>query len=428
MSEVLVIKGGDVLDQRGRRRSDVLIEDGVIRLVDEQIDPPWGARLLDAQGAIVSPGFVDLHTHLRQPGQEEAETVETGARAGALGGYSALVAMPNTLPPIDSVTTAREVLELGRSAMVDIYVAGSITKGREGVELAPMRELAEIGVRLFTDDGRGVQDGDLMRRALAYAKSLGILLAQHCETERLAGGGVMHEGACSSHLGLPGIPAAAEEAMVARDIALVRETGGRIHFLHLSTAGSVELVRRARDEGLSITAEVAPHHLALFDESLKTFDPNFKVNPPLRTPLDAQALRDALADRVIDAIATDHAPHAPHTKDRSMIDAPPGMVGLQTAFGVALARSGLSLEGVLAALSWHPAKIAGVGDRHGGPIEAGRPGNITVFDPHVSWKVDPAALASKSRNTPFAGWTLPVRVRHTLIDGEPVVVDAEAQR
>jgi dihydroorotase len=428
MSEVIVVRGGTVIDENGRRRADVVIEGDVIVAVGEGVEAPRGARVLDAGEAIVAPGLVDLHTHLREPGHEEAETVESGARAGALGGYTALVAMPNTTPSIDSAALVREVLALGRDSVVEVAVAGAITKGRRGEELAPLREMAELGVRLFTDDGRGVQDGDLMRRALAYANGLGLTLAQHCETENLSGGGVMHEGACSSHLGLPGIPAAAEEAMVARDIALVRASGGRLHFLHLSTAGSVELVRNARREGLAITAEVAPHHLALFDEAVSGFDPIFKVNPPLRTPADAAALREGLAEGVIDAIATDHAPHAPHTKERSFIDAPPGMLGLETALGIALTRSGLPIEGVLAALSWRPARIAQLHDRHGGPIEVGRPANLMVFDPNSTWSVDPLRLASKAKNTPYAGWSLPGRVRHTICAGEAVVVESEVQR
>jgi dihydroorotase len=421
----LVIRGGTVLDAGGRRRADVVVEGGMVVAVREGIDPD-GARVLDADGCVVAPGLVDLHAHLRQPGREEAETVETGSRAAALGGYTAVVAMPNTDPPIDSAGVAREVLDLGRGALAEVAVAGAITVGRAGERLAPMAELAELGVRLFTDDGAGVQDGGLMRRALDYARGLGVTLAQHCEDERLASGGAMHEGAWSSRLGVPGVPAVAEEAMVARDVALARLTGSRLHFLHLSTAGSVELVRRAKADGVAVTAEATPHHLVLTDARCADYDPVFKVNPPLRTDVDVAALRDGLTDGTIDAVATDHAPHAPEAKDVPFDEAPTGVVGLETALAVVL--SVLDLDTALALMSWRPAAIAGLSDRHGGPVTPGRAANLCVIDPSAQWAVDPASLASRSRNTPFAGWKLTGRVRHTVLAGEPVVVDAEAQR
>jgi dihydroorotase len=439
----LVVRGGTVVDAGGSRRADVLVADGVIRAVEADLDVPSGAPVLDADGCLVAPGLVDLHTHLRQPGREEAETVETGARAAALGGYTAIVAMPNTEPTIDSAGVAREVLELGRTAAAEVAVAGAITVGRAGERLAPMAELAALGVRLFTDDGAGVQDGGLMRRALDYAAGLRaqgtpVVLAQHCEDERLAGGGSMHEGAWSSRLGIPGIPAAAEEAMVARDIALVRLTGCPVHFLHLSTAGSVELVRAARAEGLAVTAEAAPHHFALTDGLVAGYDPVFKVNPPLRTDDDVAAIKAGLVDGTIDAIATDHAPHAPEMKDRPFDQAPPGMLGLETALAVALTELPLPPERVLALLSWQPAAIAGLAagspggpagqTAHGGPVVPGADANLCVVDPVATWTVDAGRLASRSRNTPYAGRKLTGRVRHTVLRGEPVVVDAEAQR
>jgi dihydroorotase len=376
----------------------------------------------------VAPGLVDLHTHLRQPGREEAETVETGARAAALGGFTCVLAMPNTDPPIDSAGVAREVLELGRGACCDVRTSAAITVGRQGTRLAPMAELAELGVRFFTDDGNGVQDGRLMRRALEYARGLGVTLAQHCEDEVLAGGGAMHEGAWSSRLGIPGQPAEAEEVMVMRDIALARLGDGRVHFQHLSTRRSIALVAAAKAEGLPVTCEAAPHHFTLTHERCASYDPVFKVNPPLRTDDDVAAVRAGLADGTVDCIATDHAPHAPEAKEQPFDQAAPGMLGLETALALALTHLDLPVAEVLGLLSWRPAAVLGVGGLHGGPIEPGRPANLCVIDPAATWTVDPAALASRSRNTPYAGMTLTGRVRHTLLAGEPVVVDAEAQR
>jgi dihydroorotase len=421
----LLIRGGTVVDATGSRRADVLVSDGRIAAVGDGLD---GAEVLDAGGSIVAPGLVDLHTHLRQPGREEAETVETGARAAALGGYTAVVAMPNTDPPLDTAAAVREVLDLGAKAVCHVLVAGAITKGRAGRELAPLGEMADLGVRLFTDDGAGVQDGRLMRRALEYASALGVTLAQHCEDSVLAAGGHMHEGAWSSRLGIPGMPAEAEEVMVARDIALARLTGGRVHFLHLSTAGSVAAVRAAKAEGLDVTAEAAPHHFTLTDAAVASYDTVFKVNPPLRTPADVEAVKAGLRDGTIDAIATDHAPHAPEDKEVPFDEARPGMLGLETALSLALTELELPVAAVLALLSWQPARIAGIESSHGGPVAPGRPANLCVFDASTSWVVDPAALASRSRNTPYAGRAMTGKVRHTLLRGEPVVVDGQATR
>ena len=428
-----------MVDATGERRADVAVVDGRVSAVGESLDVPTGATVLDAGGCVVAPGLVDLHTHLRQPGHEEAETVETGTRAAALGGYTAVVAMPNTNPPLDSADAVRNVLELGRTATTEVAVAGAITVGRAGERLAPMAELAALGVRIFTDDGAGVQSAGLMRRALEYGRGLGITLAQHCEDGTLACDGAMHEGAWSSRLGIPGMPALAEEVMVARDIALARAVGAPIHFLHLSTAASIELVARAKADGLQVTAEAAPHHFTLTDACAAGYDPVFKVNPPLRPQSDVDAVKSALADGTIDAIATDHAPHAPETKDLPFDQAPPGVIGLQTALALAITELGLPLSRILALLSWQPAAIAGLdrfqgenGGRlsggHGGPIAVGAPANLCVIDPTATWTVDPMALASRSRNTPYAGRTLAGRVRHTMLGGEPVVIDAEAQR
>ncbi|HTH06158.1 MAG TPA: dihydroorotase, partial [Ilumatobacteraceae bacterium] len=374
-------------------------------------------------------GFVDLHVHLREPGKEEAETIETGSRAAALGGFTAVVAMPNTDPAQDSVAVVDFVRTQGEKAgLCEVLPSGCITVAREGALLAPYGELADAGVRLFTDDGNGVQDPLLMRRALEYAKPLGVVLAQHCEVASLTKGAVMHEGACCSRLGLPGWPSLAEELMLFRDIELVRLTGAPMHFLHLSTARSVQLVRQAKAEGLPVTAEAAPHHFALTDELLTGYDPLFKVNPPLRTAADIEAIKAGLADGTIDAIATDHAPHAPHQKELPLDQAPPGMLGLETALAVAITELDMPLADIVAALSWKPASIAGVADRHGRPIEAGEPANLTVFDPRQEWTVVPARLASRSRNTPYAGSTLRGKVRHTLFRGTAVVVDGTPTR
>ncbi len=418
-----------MVDATGRRAADVLLQDGVIASLGARITSvPAGTVVLDGAGCVVAPGLVDLHTHLRQPGREEAETVETGARAAALGGYTAVVAMPNTEPAIDSAAVVREVRDLGAASCCDVHVAGAITVGRQGRQLAPMAEMAALGVRIFTDDGNGVQDPGLMRRAMEYASGLGIVLAQHCEDDSLAGGGQMHEGEWSSRLGIAGQPAEAEELMVMRDLALVRLTGAMMHFLHLSSAGSLAMIRGAKASGLAVTAEVAPHHFTLTDAEVASYDPVFKVNPPLRSATDVAAVKAALADGVVDAIATDHAPHTQESKEAPFDQAPPGMLGLETALGLTLTELELPLEQVLAVLSWQPAAIAGLSAEHGGPLRVGGPANLCVIDPAAKWVVDPDALASRSRNTPYAGRTLVGRARHTILRGEPVVIDGEAQR
>ena len=421
-----VIKGATIVDPDGTRQGDVAISGGRISEVGADLS---GERVLDASGCIVSPGFVDLHVHLRQPGREEAETVETGSRAAALGGFTAIVAMPNTEPAQDSVAVVEQVRRWGEEAgLCEVLPAGCLTLERAGERMAPIAELAASGVRLFTDDGNGVQDPLLMRRIMEYSLDLDVVLAQHCEVASLTAGAVMHEGCCSSHLGLPGWPAVAEELMVFRDIELARLTGARVHFLHLSTARSVALVRQAKADGLRITAEAAPHHFTLTDEMLRTFDATFKVNPPLRTPDDIAALKVGLRDGTIDAIATDHAPHPAALKEQPLDTAPPGMLGLQTALPLALGELGLDLPEVVALLSWRPAAIAGVSDRHGTAVRPGAVANLAVFDPEATWTVDATRLASKSRNTPYQGRTMRGQVRHTVFRGTPVVIDGEAQR
>jgi dihydroorotase len=388
-----------------------------------------GDDRLDARGCYVTPGFVDLHVHLREPGREEAETIETGSRAAALGGFTAVVAMPNTDPAQDSVAVVEFVRQQARLAgLCDVYPAGCITVGRAGERLAPFGELADAGVRLFTDDGNGVQNPQLMRRALEYAQPLGITLAQHCEVASLTAGAVMHEGSCCSRLGLPGWPALAEELMVHRDIELCRLTGAPIHLLHLSTERSVQLVRAAKADGLPVTAEAAPHHFTLTDEALSGYDPVFKVNPPLRTAADIAAIKAGLVDGTIDAIATDHAPHPPESKEAPLDQAPPGMLGLETALALSLTELAMPVAQVVAALSWKPAAIARIGHLHGRPVAADEPANLAVFDASHEWTVVPAQLASKSRNTPYAGRMVRGKVRHTLLAGSPVVVDGVATR
>ena len=428
----LVIRGGTIIDSNGEQRADVEIgSDGLITEVATNIK---GDEELDASGCVVTSGFVDLHSHLREPGQEDAETIETGARGGALGGYTALIAMPNTTPAMDCLAVIDQVRTLGGKSVCEIIPTGTMTVGRNGEKMSPMGEMVDAGVGIFTDDGNGLQDPRLMRRVMEYSTGLThrlgrpVVLAQHCEVEALSCGGYMHEGAWSSRLGIPGQPAEAEELMVSRDIALVRLTGAHMHFQHLSTAGSVEMVRLAKQEGLPITAEATTHHFSLTDASCASYDPVFKVHPPLRTEQDVIAVKKGLSDGTIDAIATDHAPHTDHSKERSFAEAPPGMLGLETAFSVSLEDSGLDLPQILALLSWRPAVIAGISDRHGNTVSLGSKANLCVIDPDITWTVSGNLMASRSRNTPYEGRRLRGRVRHTIQLGEAVVIDGEAQR
>jgi dihydroorotase len=438
LSELLV-RGGRVLDETGERDADVRVVDGVVAEVGASLPPSADATVLDAEGCVVAPGLVDLQVHFREPGREDSETIETGARAAALGGCSAVVCMPNTEPPLDDAAVVQSVLERARAiGLCDVRPAGCITKGRRGAELAPMGELYDLGVRMFTDDGDCVADAGVMRRAFEYASALpGAVLAQHAEDPALVRGGHMHEGVWSSRLGIAGRPAEAESTIVARDLALARRTGGRYHVLHLSCAVAAGLVRTAKADGVQVTAECTPQHLVLTDESCSSFDPAFKMNPPLREQSDVDALRVGVADGTIDAIATDHAPHAPETKDVPFEEAPPGMLGVETALAVvltALVDPGLlTLERAIGALSWQPARVAGLdrldrlGGGHGGPITPGRPAHLCVIDPAHRWVVDGTRLASRSRNTPWDGWKLTGKVRHTVYAGTTTVRDYEAQ-
>ena len=434
-----ILRGGTVIDRSGERAADVAISpQGEVVAVAKKIAADsldFAVEELDAKGCIVAPGLVDIHTHLREPGREEAETVETGSRAAALGGYTAVVAMPNTEPTIDSVAIVQQVLEAGRNAgLCDVRSSAAITIDRKGEALSPMAELVEAGVRIFTDDGCGVQDDRLMRRALEYASGLtpAVVLAQHCEVEALSEGGHMHEGEWSSRLGIPGIPAEAEELMVFRDIALARLTNMRVHFQHISTKGAVELVRMAKENGLPVTAEATPHHFTLTHAEVASYNPVFKVNPPLRRAEDVEAVKAGLADGTIDCIATDHAPHTAEVKEAPFDIAPCGMLGLETALALGITelveKKVLTMTQLLAAMSWIPAEIAGISDAHGRTIEPGSPAHLVVFDPAVEWVVDPTQFASRSTNSPFAGRKLRGKVKHTLLCGVPTVRDGKAQK
>ena len=423
----VAIRGAVVVTKRGEERIDVKIAEGVIAEMGTSV----GAADIELDGTKchVLPGFVDLHAHLREPGKEDSETIETGSRAGVLGGYTALVAMPNTNPAQDSVPVIEFVrLQGQRAGLLEVVPSGCITVGRAGTALSPMAELARAGVQIFTDDGSGVQDPALMRRAMEYSRELGITLAQHCEVSSLTVGAVMNECSCSSDMGVPGWPALAEELMVHRDIELAKITGARVHFLHLSTAGSVHLVRQAKALGLPITAEVTPHHLSLTEELLRSFDSVYKVNPPLRSVSDIEALKAGLLDGTIDAIATDHAPHVRRDKELPLDQAPPGMLGLETALGVVLSVLDLTPLQVAEMMSVRPAKIAGIAERHGMLPEVGRPANLCVVDMRQEWTVEPRSLASKSTNTPYVGRVLRGKVRHTIFDGRVVVNNGKAMR
>jgi dihydroorotase len=420
----IVFRGGSVVTKEGVVAADLMVQHGEISEIGSGLSAD---EVVDISGLTIFPGFVDLHAHLREPGREDAETIETGSRAGALGGYTAVVAMPNTNPAQDNVPTIEFVrLQGQRAGLLEVIPSGCITVGREGKALAPMAELAKAGVRLFTDDGSGVQDPLLMRRAMEYSKELNVVLGQHCEVSSLTQGAVMHECGCSSDLGVPGWPSIAEELMVHRDIELARLTGARVHFLHLSTAGSVELVRQAKLDGLPVTAEVTPHHLSLTAELLRGFDATFKVNPPLRSMSDIEALKAGLLDGTIDAIATDHAPHARRDKELPLDQAPPGMLGLETALGVTCAALDLDPLAIAQVMSVAPARIAGIADRQGNLPRVGVAANLCVVDLNATWTINPETMASKSINTPFVGKRLRGKVVHTMFKGNLVVRDGEA--
>jgi len=400
--------------------TDLLLADGEI----VQIGAPLSAadaEVIDGTGLIALPGFVDLHTHLREPGREDTETIATGSAAAALGGYTAVFAMANTDPVADTVVVTEFVREAGlRLGLVDVHPVGAITVGLRGEQLAELGTMAASGVRVFSDDGHCVADPLLMRRALEYASALDVVLAQHAEEPRLTGDAQAHEGPTAARLGLTGWPRVAEESIVARDCLLARDSGARMHVCHASTAGTAAILRGAKAAGIGVTAEVTPHHLLLDDTRLIDYDPVNKVNPPLREHTDVAALRTALAEGVIDCVATDHAPHAPQDKDCEFAAARPGMLGLQTALSVvaeAMVETGLlDWRGVARVMSERPAAIAGLPDQ-GRPLDVGEPANLVLVDPDASWTVRGADLASIAANTPYEGMTLPARVVTTVLRG-----------
>jgi dihydroorotase len=421
-----LIKGASVL---GGERTDLLVRDGVVVGAGRQLDPR-GAVIVDADGLVALPGLVDLHTHLREPGREDAETVESGSRAAALGGYTAVCAMANTSPVADTAGVVEQVWRLGREAgLVDVQPIGAVTVGLAGGHLAELGAMASSAaqVRIFSDDGHCVADPRLMRRALEYVKAFDGVIAQHAEEPRLTEGAQMHEGEVSTRLGLAGWPAVAEEAIIARDVLLAEHVGSRLHICHVSTAGSVEVLRQAKARGVRVTAEVTPHHLLLTDELAASYDPVFKVNPPLRTAADVAALRSALADGVIDVVATDHAPHTLEDKECEWAYARPGMLGLETALPVLLSVLGERWDLIAERMSRTPARIAGL-IQHGHDPGPGAPANLALIDPAARCTVTAGEMASRSRNTPYAGTVLPGRIVATFLHGEPTVLDGKAVR
>ncbi len=430
-----LIQGADIA---GAGRGDLLLADGVVRRVTG--DAPKDAVRVDADGLVALPGLVDLHTHLREPGREDAETIATGSVAAAAGGYTAVLAMANTNPVTDTAEAAERVHDLGRAAgLVDVQPVGAVSKSLAGEQLAELGLMARsrAGVRVFSDDGRCVHDARLMRRALEYVRAFGGVVSQHAQDPRLAGPeACAHEGELSGRLGLPGWPGVAEETIVARDVMLARHTGSRVHIAHVSSAGTVEVLRWAKAQRIDVTAEVTPHHLVLPVERIETYDPTYKVNPPLRPTEDIEALRMALADGTIDAVATDHAPHARHDKEHAFAEAAFGMLGLEQALQVVhtvMLRSGaMDWAGVIAAMSTTPARIAGLGGpagqgTHGAGLDDGAPANVVLFDPSVDVLVDGGASYSLSHNNPWHGERLTGAVRATFLRGRATVLDGEVQ-
>lgn len=423
MSEIWFV-GGRILDPATGFDAvgTVSMSDGAFRTVGQgDHAPPAGARVVDCHGKWVVPGLIDLHVHLREPGEEYKETIATGAKAAVAGGFTAMVAMPNTKPPIDDGALVRFVVDKGKEAgLARVYPSGAISKGLRGEELAEFGHMQEAGAVCVTDDGRPVMSAGLMRRALEYAKGFGLPVMVHEEDLHLSRGAVMNEGPTSSRLGLPGFPNAGEDVMVLRDIELAALTGGHVHIAHLSTAGAVRAVRDAKRRGIHVTAEAAPHHFMLTDEAVATYDTNAKMCPPLRSQADVDAVREGLADGTLDAIATDHAPHSSLEKDVEFEKAANGIVGLETAVPLTLA---LVREGLLSPLraidllSWGPARIFRL---PGGRIEAGHPADLTVIDPDVAWEIDATRFESKGRNTPFHGWSVHGRAVMTVVGGKIV--------
>lgn len=422
MSKPIVIAGGTLADGK---KSDLLIKDGKIAEIAAKIETR-DAQVIDASHSIVLPGLVDLHTHLREPGKEDAETVESGSRAGVKGGFTAVSAMANTSPVADTAGVVEQVYRLGQSAgLLDVFPIGAVTRNLEGENLAEIGAMADsvARVRVFSDDGHCVSDPLVMRRALEYVKKFNGVIAQHAQEPRLTHGSQMNEGIVSSQLGLKGWPAIAEESIIARDVLLADHVQARLHICHLTTAGGVEIIRWAKARGINVTAEVTPHHLLLTDELARSYDPVFKVNPPLRTEADVMALREALADGTIDIVATDHAPHPAETKECEWQEASFGMLGLETALSIVnktMVETGLmSWETVAERMSYAPARI-GLYENQGQKLQVGAPAHLAVMDPTSVFRVDRDLVASRSRNTPFHGMELPGQVVATIFNGTVV--------
>lgn len=420
----MLIRGARVVDpSRGTDGvADLLVADGRIAGVGRNIVPPEGARIVEAAGKVVAPGLIDLHVHLREPGQEELETVATGAMAAAAGGFTAVCAMPNTDPVTDNQAAVGFIVrQAARAAKARVYPIGAVTLGQRGEQLAEFGEMVAAGAVALSDDGRPIMSSHMMRTALEYARTFGVPIADHCEDLTLAHGGAMHEGTVAARLGLKGIPAAAEEIHVARDCILAELTGGHIHLCHVSTRGSVDLIRRAKEQGLRVTAEATPHHFTLTHERCADYDTNAKMNPPLREAEDREAIRRALKDGTVDVIASDHAPHHYDAKEREFDQAPNGITGLETAFGLAvreLVLPGLlSLPELLARMSTLPARIFNL---PGGTLAVGAPADLVVLDPERRWVVEADQMYSKSRNSPFLGETLVGRADLTIVEGRIV--------
>ena len=407
----ILLRGGRVIDpSRGTDGvADVYVVDGKVEAVGRSIAPGDGAEVVEVAGKVVAPGLIDLHVHLREPGQEELETIATGAAAAVAGGFTGVCAMPNTDPVTDNQAAVGFILRQAmRAAKARVYPIGAITLGQKGQQLAEFGEMVAAGAVAVSDDGKPVVSSHMMRTALEYARTFGIPVADHCEDLTLAHGGAMHEGLVATRLGLKGIPAAAEEIMVARDIILAELTGGHVHLCHMSTRGSVDLIRRAKEKGINVTAEATPHHFSLTHERVEGYDTNAKMNPPLREDLDREAIRQALKDGTIDVVASDHAPHHYDAKEREFDDAPNGILGLETALSIGLrelVRPGLlTLPELIDRMSTRAARIFHL---PGGTLATGAPADLFVLDPEALWTVVPEALQSRSRNTPFAGETLP---------------------
>jgi dihydroorotase len=419
-----LLKGGRVVDpsQGMDQVADVLLQDGKVESVGVNLGAPDGARVIEVKGRVVAPGLIDLHVHFREPGQEDLETVATGAMAAVAGGFTSVCAMPNTDPVTDNQAAIGFIVrQAQRSAKARVYPIGAITLGQKGEKLAEFGEMVGAGAVAVSDDGKPVVSSHMMRTALEYAKTFGIPVADHCEEPTLSHGGVMHEGLVSTRLGLKGIPSAAEEIMVARDIILAELTGGHVHLCHMSTRGSVELIRRAKDKGLRVTAEATPHHFSLTHERCQGYDTNAKMNPPLREEADREAIRQGLKDGTLDVISTDHAPHHYDAKEREFDDAPNGIIGLETSLGLAmtqLVHGGLiTLPQLIARMSTDAARIFRL---PGGTLRKGSVADVVILDPDLEWTVRPEDSFSKSRNTPFAGERLRGRAVTTIVRGSVV--------